>query len=701
MIYSTNSRQGLTLNAAEPTKGGRPRLEAPSIAHIKDVVMRPIAKMQLRSFELWRGPALTLLVCASMLALGSARLQAKPPQGASKPEASKTAGAVNQVARDKSGDLADRPAAVGPGDRLSFEQEKVAAEMTELEERMFRLSASLRKLEPENSSRLMMGLKYAREQLILHQMREAKEVLHKLKLGDAVASQKDLLVKLEKLEHLLLSPDLDLQLQLEQVRAMRDALKRLDTVIKEEEREKRASEELAATKRKLDGLKKREASLENLVERQTKHVDDAEALAKDPKAAAKDAKDGAKEAKDGDKDAKTGADQKAPLAQLGSDQQKTQQDTQGLAKAQSPAPAEKSLNEAGDKMADAVASLGKDELGKAQPSMKDALELLKKELAATKTERMQQEVKLAKERFEALKKEQAGNREATEATSELVRGLGEKGAGALAELAKAGSSMSSAEGKLGKMSAGEAGEDQGRALASLRYAKDQLEDQLAQLLNELRGEVKRKVLDSLQAMYEKQVQVRQATVTQGKKAKAGSRLALSAVVALSKEEAKIIAVADEAIGLVEETEFGIALPAALTAVRDSMDDVRISLEKGNAAREVVNAEQQVEADLLALIGAMKQLPSDKPGKEEEGKGGGGGEMEEERELNRLVAELKLVRLLQVKVNRGTQEVDITRPKDEKVIPVAVRNRVEELTGRQEDIRDVTERLATERDVRGQ
>ena len=570
----------------------------------------------------------------------------------------------------------DRPAPVGEGDRLSFEQEKVAAEMAELEERMYRLSESLKKLEPENSSRLMLGLKYAREELILHQMREAKEVLNKLKLSDAVNAQKDLLVKLERLEQLLLSSDLDLQLRLERVRLLREVIRRLDKTIKEQESEKRASESLASAQKKLDGLRKRQQSLEAIIKQQTKHLEDGQALAKSPPPA---------------------AELKEPAAKLSADQQKTRQDTQVLAKVQSAAPDDKNLDQASEKMQEAVASLSKNEVGKAAPPMQAALGLLEKELATAKAERKALEAKVAEARFAALKKEQAGTRESTDATTELARQLAEMGAGAVSELTRASGSMSSAESKLGSMKAQGAGEDQGRAVASLRYAKEQLEDQLQQLLDELRGEVKRKVMESVQWMLEKQVEVRQATAAQGKRVKEGSRVALHSVVALAKTESKIIAVAEEAIGLVEETEFGIALPAALTAIRDSMDGVRDSLERGDASQAVVKEEKEIESDLIALMGAMKQLPSAGP-KGNENNGNGGGQREDERELNRMIAELKLVKLLQLKVNRGTQEVDSSRPREQKTLPVTLRKQVEELTGRQEDIRDVTERLATERDL---
>src|SRR4051794_3680599 len=46
---------------------------------------------------------------------------------------------------------------VGKNEELSFLQFKVAGQMTELEERMFRLSEALKSLEPENASRLLIG----------------------------------------------------------------------------------------------------------------------------------------------------------------------------------------------------------------------------------------------------------------------------------------------------------------------------------------------------------------------------------------------------------------------------------------------------------------------------------------------------------------------------------------------------------------
>jgi hypothetical protein len=200
-------------------------------------------------------------------------------------------------------------------------------------------------------------------------------------------------------------------------------------------------------------------------------------------------------------------------------------------------------------------------------------------------------------------------------------------------------------------------------------------------------------MEGLALMLEKQIAVRQSTAALSDRVKEGSRQALTGVVALSKTEGLIVDSANELLTLVEETEFGIALPAALGVVRDQMENVKTLLAKGDASEPVVTAEKQIEADLTALMDAMKQLPSQKG--DNKGKPRKGTPQEQQRELNRIIAELKMIRLLQVRVNKDTLDVDARRPKDV-ALPGTVKKEIGELEGREEDIRDVTERLASER-----
>src|SRR4051794_40550022 len=108
-----------------------------------------------------------------LLIATTACLSPRPALAQAKPKA-KAAGVFDDD--KKSADEAKTPAApkaptVTDRDAIGFTQDNVAAQMTELEERMFRLSEALRGLEPENASRLRLALKFSREEQILDQMR--------------------------------------------------------------------------------------------------------------------------------------------------------------------------------------------------------------------------------------------------------------------------------------------------------------------------------------------------------------------------------------------------------------------------------------------------------------------------------------------------------------------------------------------------
>ena len=204
---------------------------------------------------------------------GVLQLQVAPADGA--------ASAAKETTPKKDTKTVDAEAAnkANDGEVLGFRQSEIAAQMTELEERMFRLAESIRALEPENSSRLLLGLKFAREELILHQMKETQALLDKLNLGEAVVEQKHLLSKLQRLHDMLLSADLDLQMKLQRLRQLREIIKRLDKAIVEEEREQKQSQELAEMEKHLEQLRTHKVTLDGLVKQQKAHVETGRQLA--------------------------------------------------------------------------------------------------------------------------------------------------------------------------------------------------------------------------------------------------------------------------------------------------------------------------------------------------------------------------------------------------------------------------------------
>jgi hypothetical protein len=129
----------------------------------------------------------------------------------------------------------EKPEKVEKQDELKFEQDKAQAHMRELEERMFRLANLIRDAQPDDSARLLMGVRKAREHLIADRMHEASTLLASLRLEQASGAQQEIIDQLEELKRLLLSADIDLELKLEQLRKLREARMQLDKLIEKEQ----------------------------------------------------------------------------------------------------------------------------------------------------------------------------------------------------------------------------------------------------------------------------------------------------------------------------------------------------------------------------------------------------------------------------------------------------------------------------------
>lgn len=580
--------------------------------------------------------------------------------------------ATDANAKPDDADVQRRTTDVTLAERLSFREEQIKAEMTELEQRMFRLSEALEKLEPDNASRLTIGLRFARQELILYQMKEVQEALASMRLRGAVEEQKQLVAKLERLQQLLLSTDLDFEMRLARLRQIRETLRELDKVIKEESRQQRASREAAETEKRLAKLTERKATLADLIKQQSEHVKRTTPLAKQ------------KQLSDAQRD---------QVAELATAQQATHNSAQALASELQDGATSKNLAGAVEQMQAAAGALNKTAPGEALPPMEKALELLKQEHADVAAAEVKAKQALAQQKFAAMRKEQEANRGATDEVTAMTRQLGSSGTAALPELLRASGSMAGAEGAFGKGQAGAGNAEQRKALASLNYAKELLAEEAERLARELRAEVKKRVMEGLTLMLEMQVAVRERTEALAPGVKKRSRQALVALASLAKREEKITATADELINIVEETEFGIALPAALAAVADATEGVQISLAEGDASPEVIAAEKRIEADLKEMLEIVSEMSD---ANSRRGRRGGNNTPQERRkELNRIISELRMLRLLELRVKENTVQVDARRGK-QKSLTAELRRRVEQLEGRQSDIQEAAELLAIER-----
>jgi hypothetical protein len=144
---------------------------------------------------------------------------------------------------------------VSENDKLQFTQKEIQALMQELQERMFHLAELTKQAEPDNSTRLLLALRKAREQLIIEQMREVLEQLNKKDMSKATADTKEVLRKLAELKALLIAADLELQLQLERLRQLQAAIRQLDLAIKDEKGQQSESGRMAGLMKKGSDVK--------------------------------------------------------------------------------------------------------------------------------------------------------------------------------------------------------------------------------------------------------------------------------------------------------------------------------------------------------------------------------------------------------------------------------------------------------------
>src|SRR5207253_11325136 len=169
--------------------------------------------------------------------------------------------------------------------------------------------------------------------------------------------------------------------------------------------------------------------------------------------------------------------------------------------------------------------------------------------------------------------------------------------------------------------------------------------------------------------------IRETTQAQAPRVLQKSRTALITVAGQSTKEAELSERTEHLLALVEETEFGIALPTTLRVFSREMRSIEGWLKAGDVAPRTIALETRIEEDLLTLLQAVRRLPPTTP--PVPGTPLSANPRERERELNRLVAELKMVRMLQSRLNDDTVGVDNTRTASSTLAP-ALQHEVETL-----------------------
>jgi hypothetical protein len=215
--------------------------------------------------------------------------------------------------------------------------------------------------------------------------------------------------------------------------------------------------------------------------------------------------------------------------------------------------------------------------------------------------------------------------------------------------------MNEAQKKLEKAERSGAVEDQEQALRQLEQAKAELE----KILRQLREEEQQRKLAQLEArfrdMLEKQIEVYEGTQrldsvqmadrNRGTEIEAGR---------LSRKEAEIVIAAERALILLKEDEKAVAFPEAVEQLVSDMQQVTTRL----AGADVGELTQGIEEDIIALleemVAALEKAQQDLEDQKEQPPQEQQPSEQGEQPLVDALAELKLIRSLQVQVNRRTE-----------------------------------------------
>ncbi|QDU45389.1 hypothetical protein Mal52_38830 [Symmachiella dynata] len=223
------------------------------------------------------------------------------------------------------------------------------------------------------------------------------------------------------------------------------------------------------------------------------------------------------------------------------------------------------------------------------------------------------------------------------------------------EVEQARKAMQDALDKLKEGQRDDASQDQTDAIAKLQQAKERLEEILRQLREEERERMLTKLEDRFQQMLAVQILIYDNTVPLGKIPEDQRETRhISKAKELARKEAELALEAEKALTLLKDEGSSVAFPEAVEQMRDDMRTVTTRLEAAQVGELTQGIEQDIIETLEELVEALqreieqgKTKPQDQKKQQQQKR--------KEELLNKL-AELKMLRSLQLRINRGTKRL---------------------------------------------
>jgi hypothetical protein len=272
------------------------------------------------------------------------------------------------------------------------------------------------------------------------------------------------------------------------------------------------------------------------------------------------------------------------------------------------------------------------------------------------------------------------------------------------QIEKAQQRMKEAEESLKKAERDGAIKKQREAEENLKQAIQHLEEILKQLREE---EIKRsletlstrlrRMLDMQNKIYEESQRMNQIAGEQP------DRQILARAAALSRDQLKVATEGERAFLLLKEEGSSAAFPEALLQVNRDAAAVANRLDSGDVGKLTLVVQADIIQALEEMVEALSKIKKENEEKKEKERqmqqpGGGQGDQQQQPLINKL-AELRLIRTLQIRVNKRTTTLSqmLENPAD----PVGqakakdLMEQLQELSKRQESIESVTRKTASD------
>ena len=254
--------------------------------------------------------------------------------------------------------------------------------------------------------------------------------------------------------------------------------------------------------------------------------------------------------------------------------------------------------------------------------------------------------------------------------------------------------MREAQQRLEEAKRDDAVEEQEKARHELEKAKAELEEILRQLREEEIGRTLAMLEGRFRRMLEKQLEIFESTKRLDKITpdERGRQVDIQAS-KLGFDETKLAVEADKALLLLHEEGSSVAFPETVEMMRDDMQKVADRLSATKIGTITQGIEEEIITALEELIAALQQAQQDLEEKKEQNQQQGQPQQPGDEPLVDKIAELKMIRALQMRVNTRTTRYSQLLDNSDDIVGQAeddeLRDSLVQLGERQDRIHEVT------------